>query len=181
MNKLPQKLLLSLSAVVSTLLLTGSLTGHVARADVGPMDPARAICMGSSAGSPCVFEGKKGTCEGPHPSRMYCTPSATPAKPVKPKPVDPATPPTPPTPPITDPATPPTPNPTPTPTPIPTNVEPAKPMPAPVLPTTPAKPPRKSGCAVSSAQSLPAPLTLIGVVLGLGWITRRRRASRIGA
>lgn len=178
MNKLPQKMLLSLSAVVSTLLLTG----HVARADIGPMDPARAICMGSSAGAPCTFEGKAGTCQGPHASRMYCTPIDASAKPVKPTPVDPAKPDpakpvVPPTPTPTDPATPPTPTPTPT----PTNVEPAKPAPAPVLPTTPAKPPRKSGCAVSSAQSLPAPLTLVGVVLGLGWIARRRRSSRIGA
>ncbi|MBP9088873.1 MAG: hypothetical protein KBG15_22305 [Kofleriaceae bacterium] len=164
MNRLPQKFALTLGALVSTLMLTR----HVASADIGPMDPARAICMGSAPGTPCTFEGKKGTCQGPHVSRMYCTPGAVLADPVKPSP-DPATPPTPtPTP---DPATPPT----------PANVEPAKPPTTPVLPTTPSKPPRKSGCAVSSAESLPAPLTFVAVVLGLGWSTRRRRASRIGA
>lgn len=47
-----------------------------ASADVGPIDPARKICMGSPAGAECTYEGKKGTCQGPHPSRMYCVTSA---------------------------------------------------------------------------------------------------------
>src|ERR1043165_6762022 len=45
-------------------------------ADVGPIDPARKICMGSPAGTECTYEGKKGACQGPHPSRMYCVTSA---------------------------------------------------------------------------------------------------------
>jgi MYXO-CTERM domain-containing protein len=47
-----------------------------ASADVGPIDPARKICMGSPAGTECTYEGKKGTCQGPHPSRMYCVTNA---------------------------------------------------------------------------------------------------------
>jgi len=58
-------------------LLTFSLwvVPHVA-ADIGPMDPARSICMGKSAGSPCKIGGKGGACEGPHASRMSCVPGA---------------------------------------------------------------------------------------------------------
>jgi MYXO-CTERM domain-containing protein len=47
-----------------------------ASADVGPIDPARKICMGLPTGTDCMYEGKKGTCQGPHPSRMYCVTNA---------------------------------------------------------------------------------------------------------
>jgi uncharacterized protein (TIGR03382 family) len=52
---------------------------RAAIADIGPIEPARQICMGSAAGAPCEIDGKKGTCQGPHPSRMYCTVAAEPA------------------------------------------------------------------------------------------------------
>lgn len=48
----------------------------VAHADVGPISPARRICMGQPEGAPCTIDGKAGACQGPHPSRMYCTPGA---------------------------------------------------------------------------------------------------------
>ena len=47
-----------------------------ASADIGPIDPARKICMGLAAGTECTYQGKAGTCQGPHPSRMYCVTSA---------------------------------------------------------------------------------------------------------
>jgi hypothetical protein len=69
-------------AVVSAITIATMWLGlNSASADIGPIDPAREICMGADQGSPCVFEGKKGTCEGPHPSRYYCTPSKDTAAP----------------------------------------------------------------------------------------------------
>src|SRR4051812_50115996 len=47
-----------------------------ARADIGPPDPARKACMGLREGAACTFDGKPGTCQGPHPSRMSCIVSA---------------------------------------------------------------------------------------------------------
>ncbi len=80
------------------------------RADVGPIEPARQICMGKSAGEPCEIDGKSGTCQGPHVSRMYCTPGPAPspaADPAKPQPAPAAQDPAQPTPPPANPETPP--------------------------------------------------------------------------
>lgn len=34
--------------------------------------------MGLAEGAACTIDGKAGTCHGPHPSRMYCTPGPAP-------------------------------------------------------------------------------------------------------
>jgi MYXO-CTERM domain-containing protein len=149
-----------------------------ARADIGPPDPARKICMGSSEGSPCKIDGKAGTCQGPHPSRMYCTPLAKqPAADRKPAPTPEAKKPVPPpdaAPAPTIDAAPPAPTPTPEPPPTP-----PAPTPTPPTPSAPAAPPTKpttsSGCAVGTADASSAGLLLLGAVLALGG--RRRRAA----
>lgn len=171
-----------LSWLGATAALAISLAGaRSARADIGPIEPARKICMGSSEGSPCKIDGKVGTCQGPHPSRMYCTPSskqpATPDRKPAPEPKKPVPPPdAAPAPAPTIDAAPPAPTPTPTPEPPPT---PPAPTPTPPTPSAPAAPPTKpttsSGCAVGTADASSAGLLLLGAVLALGG--RRRRAA----
>ena len=141
-----------------------------ARADVGPIDPARQVCMGSSAGAPCTYQGKEGTCQGPHPSRMYCTPgpSKKPEPPVTPKPkpaevVDAPVAPKPKPAEVVDaPIAPP-----------PAAVKPAPVTPAPIAP--PAK--KKSGCSVSSSEQLPNALFVLGAIGFVGLRSTRGRAN----
>lgn len=129
-----------------------------AHADVGPIDPARKICMGSPAGTPCSYQGQQGTCQGPHASRMYCTPGPSPSPaPDKPKPADPLVDAKPePVKPVVDAA-----------------VPPAPVVPAPVVP--PAK--KKSGCSVSSSQQLPNALLVVSAIVGVGLGAKRRRKT----
>lgn len=169
---------LSLGLVALAAVLGGA---SAARADIGPIEPARKICMGSAEGSPCKIDGKAGTCQGPHPSRMYCTPGKEPATPER-KPSPEAKKPVPPpdaAPAPTFDAAPPAPTPTPTPEPPPPSPVPTPIPPTPSAPVAPAAPPTKptssSGCAVGSAEaSSTGLLLLLGAVLAVG---RRRRAT----
>ena len=74
-------LLLRVAVGASMAFVTMSGAAKEASADIGPIEPARRICMGQAAGAPCEIDGRAGTCQGPHPSRMYCTPMREPAKP----------------------------------------------------------------------------------------------------
>ncbi len=139
-------------AILTWLAFGGAAPVH---ADVGPIDPARKVCMGSPAGTPCSYQGNSGTCQGLHVSRMYCVPITTT-----------------------------TPEPEPT-APIDAPVKAAEPAPTPVTPTpapvkpAPVAPPakKKSGCAASSSQQLPSALLVIGAIGIVGVTGKRRRAS----
>lgn len=143
--------------------IVGSL-GGAARADIGPMEPARSICMGKSDGAACTIDGKAGTCQGPHPSRMYCTvggPAQPTPEPAKPDPVEPAKPE-----PKPDPVEPAKPAPT-EPTAAPTEPKlPLNPQPAPTSP--------KTGCTAGTGGDGLGALVLVGAALGIG----RRRSRR---
>lgn len=158
---------------VSVAFLSISGVAGQARADVGPIEPAREICMGQAEGSPCKIDGRAGTCHGPHPSRMYCTPMTEPAKPA------PARKPAPSPEPAPEPAPAPTPEPAPTPAPEPTQVAPAPPTPPPSpapAPVTPEpKPARKGSCSSSTPGGGWLSLLVAGLVLGR---SRRRRNVR---
>ena len=153
--------------IVSFFGLVGALLLHAtpAHADIGPIDPARRICMGSPEGAACTIDGKSGACQGPHPSRMYCVPGA-PVKPLKKHAPDP----------LDEPAPEPTPTPEPTPEPTPT------PTPTPVASdtgsgsaTVPATERGKRGCGCSSEGGVASGgLLAIGIAVLL---IRRKRES----
>jgi uncharacterized protein (TIGR03382 family) len=138
------------------------LMSPLAHADIGPIEPARQICMGQAEGAACTIDGQPGVCHGPHPSRMYCTPMKTPPTPdsgsgsaaaagsgsataTEPAPVKPAV----------------------------TSGSGA----TTVVPATVSKPPRKTGCAAGGDFS-DGNVGLTAMLLGLLVTLRRRRGAR---
>jgi outer membrane biosynthesis protein TonB len=154
------------------------ISSQVVLADIGPVEPARQICMGMAKDAPCQIDGKSGTCQGAHPSMMYCTvldataPSPTTTKPAKPT----ATEPTKPAPTESVTATPPAPDPAPAPATVPAT----KPPTATSTPPAPQPAPerKKGGCAASSPESGLLPFVMIGVLVFCVRAHRNRTSRR---